>query len=113
MKGFLSTTLAGFAALALAGCNAASQPPAAPVAAASSTVTPAGFRLPEGSGCSGDVARWQAIQDNDRAMGHVSETVYNQIRSEIAHAASACQAGKDAESRALVRASKARHGYPG
>lgn len=113
MKKFLLTTLSGFAALALAGCNAASPPPAAAVAAATSPVTPAGFKLPEGSGCSGDVARWQAIQENDRATGHVSESVYTQIKGEIAQAASACQAGKDAESRALVRASRARHGYPG
>lgn len=115
MKSRLFVLSAPLVALFAAGCNTTSEaPPAAPVAAAAtSPVTPAGFKLPEGSGCSGDIARWQAIQDNDRATGHVTESVYTQIKGEIAQAASACQAGKDAEARALVRASRARHGYPG
>ena len=102
-------------ALLAAGCNTMSEsPPAAPVVAIqTSPVTPAGFKLPEGSGCSGDIARWQAIQDNDRATGHVTDSVYTQIKGEIAQASSACQAGKVAEAHALVRASRARHGYPG
>lgn len=106
-------TIVLFAGLVTAGCNASSPPPAANVAAAPSPATPASFKLPEGAGCSGDVARWRAIQENDRAIGHVNEKVYAQIQGEIAQAAAACQSGKDAEARALVRASKARHGYPG
>ncbi len=74
--------------------------------------TPRDFRLPEGAGCSGDVARWQAIQANDYASGNVSLKVYNQIQGEIAHAAEACSAGRDAEARKLVAVSKSRHGYP-
>lgn len=106
-------SLLAFASLALAGCNSPAPQAPAPQAAAPSPVTPSSFKLPEGSGCSGDIARWQAIQDNDRATGHVGDSVYNQIRGEIAQASAACQAGKDAEARALVRASRARHGYPG
>ncbi len=100
-------------ALGLAGCNASA--PVAPVASApaSTNVTPADFKLPEGRGCSGDVARWQAIQQNDLNMGHVSQSVFNEIQREISAAASACQAGRDAEASAMVIASKRRHGYPG
>ena len=102
-------------ALTLAGCNASA--PVAPVASApqpaSTNLTPPDFKLPEGRGCAGDVARWQAIQQNDLNMGHVSQSVYNEIQREIAAAASACQAGRDAEASAMVTASKRRHGYPG
>jgi hypothetical protein len=106
---------AGFLLL-LAGCNSAAPPSVsapAPEAAASRSVTPPDFKLPEGSGCASAVARWRAIQENDRAMGHVNQSVYGQIAGEIAEAERACAAGDDAKAQALVRASRARHGYPG
>ena len=100
--------------LALAGCNAsAPSPVASAVQPASTNITPPDFRMPEGRGCSGDVARWQAIQQNDLNMGHVNQKVYAEIQLEIAAASSACQAGRDAEASAMVTASKRRHGYPG
>ncbi|MBL8588723.1 MAG: hypothetical protein JNK46_09355 [Methylobacteriaceae bacterium] len=99
-------------ALAAAGCNQTAQAPA-PAAAPPSPVTPAGFRLPEGAGCSGDVARFRAIQENDLKTGHVNQKVYDQIRGEIAEAEAACAAGRDAEARGLIAASRKRHGYPG
>ena len=68
--------------------------------------------LPSGTGCSASIARWQAIQDNDLNSGHVGQSVYNQIQKDIEQASAACQAGKDAEAEAIVRASRARHGYP-
>ena len=106
----LTMILAG----ALAGCNStAPAPEAAAPQVAHSNITPPDFKLPEGSGCSADVARWQAIQKNDLEMGHVGQGVYNQIQGEIAQAAAACQAGRDGEARAMVSASKKRHGYPG
>jgi hypothetical protein len=74
--------------------------------------TPQGFRLPEGSGCSGDVARWQAIQDNDYHGGNIGLPVYHAIQREIAQAAAACSAGHDAQATAMIHASRARHGYP-
>ena len=98
--------------LALAGCNA-SAPAAMAPQPASSNITPPDFKLPEGRGCSGDVARWQAIQENDLNMGHVNQKVYDEIQREITAAASACQAGRDSEARAMVSASRRRHGYPG
>ena len=75
--------------------------------------TPQNFRMPEGEGCAGDVARWKAVQENDYVSGNIGLTIYHQIQGEIARAAAACQAGHDGEARALVHASKARHGYPG
>ena len=98
--------------LALAGCNA-SAPVAMAPQPASANFTPPDFKLPEGRGCSGDVARWQAIQQNDLNTGHVNQKVYDEIQREIAAAASACQGGRDAEASAMVTASKRRHGYPG
>lgn len=107
--GLLSMT-AAVALLALAGCNSA-QPPAAAVA--SRNVTPQNFALPAGSGCAGAIARYRAVLDNDLAMGHVDRSVYSTIQTEVASAESACAAGHDGEAQGLVRASKARHGYPG
>lgn len=103
------------AAVALAGCNASPPPPqaAAPQSRYVSPVTPSGFRLPEGSGCSGAIARYRSIVANDHDTGNVNDSVYKQIEGEIAHASAACAAGKDGESMALVHASERRHGYPG
>lgn len=79
---------------------------------ATQAFTPKDFHLPEGSGCSGDVARWQAIQDNDYHGGNIGPSVYHKIQSEIAQAAAACSAGRDAQASTMIRASRARHGYP-
>jgi hypothetical protein len=109
------------AALALAAglsaCNTAqeaSAPSPSPGAYANLPpgVSPPGFHLPQGSGCSGEVARWKALQDNDLASGHVSQSVFNQIQGDISRASAACSAGRDAEAVSIVRASRARHGYP-
>ena len=45
-------------------------------------------------------------------MGHVNKSVYAQIQKEIAEAQSACALGDEAKAQSLLRASKARHGYP-
>ena len=113
--------LAVFALLPLLGaCNSAAPPP--PAAAPSSApvpnssripyVTAPGFKLPEGAGCSGDVARYQAVMDNDLETGHVNKSVHAVISGEIAQARSACAGGRDGEARGLIAASKKRHGYP-
>ena len=100
-------------AAALAGCNSpAPAPEAATPAAASIRVTPPGFKLPAGSGCSGEIARYRAIQDNDLAMGHVAQSIYDQIRAEIGAAETTCAAGRDAQARAMILSSRQRHGYP-
>jgi uncharacterized lipoprotein YajG len=111
----LAFLAAGLAAAALAGCNAPrqTQPVADPPGAPRQNVTPSTFQMPEGSGCSGAVSRYKAVIENDLAMGHVNQGVYNQIQGEISEAAAACSAGQDAKAVSLVRASKSRHGYPG
>ncbi len=79
----------------LAACNASAPAPqvaAPPPSQAPAGVTPSTFRMPEGSGCSGDVARWKAIQDNDLATGHVSKSVYDRIQNDINQASAACAA---------------------
>lgn len=101
--------LMSLAALALAGCNTPAPEAAAPGA---QVVTPANFKLPEGVGCAGDIARYRAIEDNDLAMGNVAQSVYDQIKAEIAGAERACSAGYDAEARSMILASRKRHGYP-
>lgn len=108
-----SAFLAAFAALTLVGCNASSPPPAAPSPAPGSlVVAPSDFKMPEGGGCAGEIARYRAVQDDDLAMGQIAQSVYDQIHREIASAAEACSAGRDAEARALISASRKRHGYP-
>lgn len=105
-----------FAALALGGCNSAGPRPA-PVAAGpvsdAGTAAPDGLILPEGAGCSGAIARYRVVTDNDLSMGHVNRSVYDQIRREIEEASSACGSGQDGHALSLLHASKARHGYPG
>ena len=99
--------------LAMAAMGMAAQAQSGvPAGYGSRPYTPKDFRLPEGSGCAGDIARWKAIQSNDYASGNVSLKVYNQIQNEIDHASAVCQEGRDAQARKLVAASRARHGYP-
>lgn len=75
--------------------------------------TPKDFKMPDGEGCAGDVARWKAVQDNDYASGNIGLKIYHQIASEIARADTACRAGRDGEASRLVHDSRRRHGYPG
>ena len=109
---------AAIAVLALASCNSSPQPQAvaanpAPQQRVVNPITPQGFKLPEGSGCSGAIARYRAVIANDHQTGNVGESVYKQIEGEIAGASAACAAGKDGEAMSLIAASKSRHGYPG
>jgi hypothetical protein len=80
--------------------------------ARSVAVTPPGFQLPEGTDCSGKIARYRAIQNNDLSMGHVAPSVYNQIKRDTDAASKVCAAGRDAEAKSMVAASQRRHGYP-
>ena len=100
------------ALLAVTGRAQAQSQDAAPRGYAVQPFTPKDFKLPDGNGCAGELARWQAVQANDYAGGNVSLKVYNQIQNEIDRAAAVCAAGQDAAARKLVAASKARHGYP-
>jgi hypothetical protein len=105
--------LAGLAFLA--ACNqtapVASAPPAAEPARAS-LVTPAGFRLPEGTGCRGELARFRAVQANDLETGHVGRSVHDRIGAELTQAEAQCAAGNEGAALAALRATKSRYGYP-
>jgi hypothetical protein len=101
-------------ALGLTACTQTAAPPTATVQRTSSSfVTPSTFRLPEGQGCSGEIARFRAVQDNDLETGHVNQSVYTRIKGEVDQAASLCAAGNDAGARGALAAVKKRHGYPG
>lgn len=76
------------------------------------TITPAGFRLPEGTGCSADVARFRAIMKNDIETGHTTKAVFDQIEAEMRTADAMCAAGNAGGASAHVRATRARFGYP-
>ncbi len=108
----LPLAFAASAAIALGGCNAPAPQASAPPAPGSVAVTPSNFLLPEGTDCKAEIARYRAIQDNDLSMGHVAQSVYNQIKREIAAADAACSAGHDAEAKSMIAASETRHGYP-
>ncbi len=109
-RGFLCVTLL---LGALAGCNSAGPPESIASSPPSRGVASSDFKLPEGSGCGGAIARYRSIVDNDLSMGHVDKSVYDQIHTEIGGAEGACASGQDAKAMSLVRASKAKHGYPG
>ncbi|MGO4524349.1 hypothetical protein AB4097_05725 [Microvirga sp. 2MCAF35] len=102
-----SLCLTGLLALPLAACNqTASAPPPA-----GTSITPSGFRMPEGAGCRGEIDRYRAVMSNDLAMGHVNQSVYNQVERELGPADAACAGGRDAEAVRIVDATKSRHGY--
>jgi hypothetical protein len=107
---FAAIWLLGSAAIALVGCNQTSAPGSA--AASAPGVTPSSFRLPDGTGCAGEVARFQAVIDNDVQIGHVNQSVYNRMSSDLSRASAACSAGRDAEAAGQLRTTKARYGYP-
>ena len=102
------------ALLGLAACNSTAPAPQAAATPSSGIpyVTRPGFKLPDGGGCAGEVARYQAIMDNDLETGHVNKAVHGEISGEIAGARSACSAGREGEARGLVTASRKKHGYP-
>lgn len=105
--------LATFAALGLAACNSTGPAPAAaPPAPNSLIVAPSNFQMPQGSGCAGAIARYRAVADDDLAMGQIAQSVYDEIHREIAAAAETCSAGRDGQARAMILASRKRHGYP-
>ena len=101
--------------LALAGCQTAQPAPPTPPPASDYTVpgvTPSTFRLPTGTGCSGEVERFQAVMDNDLASGHTTKGVHARVSSEIASARSSCAAGNEGGAVSQIRATKAKFGYP-
>ena len=102
-----------FAGFALAACQSAGPPPAPAPEQAAPGVTPSTFHMPGGTGCSGEIERFQAVIDNDVATGHTTKGVHDRVSSEIARARTSCAAGNEAGAIGQIRATKARFGYPG
>ena len=99
--------------LALAACQTAGPPPAPSPEQAPTGVTPNTFRMPSGSGCGGEIERFQAVIDNDLATGHTTKSVHDRVSGEISRARSTCSGGNDAGATGQIRATKAKFGYPG
>ncbi len=76
-----------------------------------SGITPSTFRLPSGDGCSGDVARYRAVMDNDLATGHVNTSVHARVTSEINQAHEVCLSGRDPQASAMIRSTQIKFGY--
>ena len=96
----------------LIGAPLAQAQDANPSTYATQRFAPHEMSLPGGGGCTGDIARFQTIMDNDYRTGNVGQSVYAQIMKELEAASRACSAGQDAQARAMVRSSRSRHGYP-
>ena len=112
--------LLGLIAPLLLACQSTPPPPSATSGAAVSAqdyaslpagVTPRNFHLPTDKGCSGDIARFRAVIDNDLASGHTTDKVNQAIHGELNKIAATCPA-QDAAASQAVRALKSRYGYP-
>ena len=107
--------LAAGLGLALAACQSAAPAPTPPAPQDYRVpgVTPSTFQLPAGTGCSGEVERFQAVMDNDLASGHTTKGVHDRVSAEISRARTTCAAGNDGGAIGQIRATKAKFGYPG
>lgn len=101
--------------LALAGCQTqmAAAPPAPPPEQAAPGVTPSTFHMPTGSGCSGEIARFQAVLDNDVAIGHTTKPVHDRATADLDRARATCSTGGEGPALAQLHAVKTKFGYPG
>ena len=109
------TLLALLPALMLGACQSGGSslaPPAPSPSNAPAGVTPNTFSMPSGSGCAGEVARFQAVMDNDLSTGHTTKGVWEQVSAQIASARSTCANGNDGAATAQISTTKARFGYP-
>jgi hypothetical protein len=95
----------------LASCNASGPPQAPSPQNAPTGVTPNTFVLPSGSGCAGEISRFQAVMDNDLATGHTTQGVHARVSAEIATARNTCATGNEAGANGQLNGTKARFGY--
>jgi hypothetical protein len=100
-------TVALLLGLSVAACNQTAAPPSP----AAPGITPTSFRMPEGSGCAGEIGRFRAVAENDVRIGHLNRAVHERLSAEIDRAAASCSAGRDAEAVRMVAAVKSRYGY--
>jgi hypothetical protein len=110
----------GLVVLSLAACQSSAPSAPSPTSSVNANdyaslpagVTPKNFQLPTGKGCSGDIARFRAVMDNDLASGHTTEKVHHDIHVELDRISRTCEPARDSEASAAVRALKSRFGYP-
>jgi uncharacterized lipoprotein len=114
MPRFASVSIAILTLIGLGACNASPQPvqSASLQADDSASGTPPNYNLPPGAACTTQINRYATLVYGDNTTGMVSVSVFDEIKVEIAQAADTCRAGRDAEARGLVTASRRRHGYP-
>ncbi len=114
MSKLLNVSILFIAALNLAGCNSQPAPQQQVYAepARSRLVSNPNFKLPEGSGCSGAIARYRALIDNDLEVGHTVKSVHTEMSGDIDNATNLCSSGNDAGARQIISSSRSRHGYP-
>ncbi|SFL53456.1 hypothetical protein [Methylorubrum salsuginis] len=103
-----SAVLLAILGASLAACQSSAPPPVAAVAAAPAPVI---ADLAPGAGCGPTIARTQSIVAGDVQTGDLSEPVGQRFGADLAKAADACAAGRDAEALRLHAAAKARYGY--
>lgn len=107
------SVLALVSLVALAGCNTTADMPAPqPVPQQQNYVTRPDFRLPEGQGCSGEIARFRAVMDNDLSTGNVNRDVHGRVIADLRGPEAACAANRSGEALAGLRTVKSRYGYP-
>jgi hypothetical protein len=95
-------------ALSLAACT---QTASAPPPGAVPGVTPTTFRMPDGSGCAGELARFRAVLKNDVQTGNVGEGVFNRASGDLGRGDAACAAGREGEALSILASTKSRYGY--
>ncbi len=100
-----------FTAACLGACTSSGPPPAPSPSNAPPGVTPSTFVLPTGTGCTGEVARFQAVMDNDLATGHTTRTVHERVSAEISAARATCAAGNEGGAVGQINGTKAKFGY--
>lgn len=91
----------------------ASAPPAPPPEQAYPGVTPSTFHMPTSGGCSGEIARFQAVLDNDVAIGHTTKGVHDRATADLDHARATCSGGNEGAALGQLHAVKTKFGYPG
>ena len=63
------------------------------------------------AGCAAEIAQFRAIVDGDVKTGNLAASVHRRIAAEVDRAAAPCAAGRDAEARRMIAATKSRYGY--
>ena len=95
--------------LSLAGCaTAATSSDGTTVGVVAGAVN---FHVPGPSGCTGPIAQFQSVIENDIATGNLARSVHGRITADLAPVKAACSAGREADAARQLAGVKARYGY--